>query len=108
AAARWPELNAGWPQQDWRGTSTVQPASSSSLTAAKPTAGRIRSTRQVTSSPTRFRGGGMRSFRPRVHGGVVNPTLAEGGGRRNGRAGSPHEPPALRPAGDMRGPGYRG
>src|SRR6185503_9456441 len=38
------------------GTSTVQPASSSSLTAAKPTDGRNRSTRQVTKSATR-RGG---------------------------------------------------
>src|SRR5262249_27479408 len=54
AFARSPELNAGWPQQVWRGTSTVQPASSSSLTAAKPTDGRIRSTRQVTNSPTRL------------------------------------------------------
>src|ERR1043166_6388678 len=50
---RSPELNAGWPQQVCIGTSTVQPASSSSFTAAKPTAGRIRSTRQVTNSPTR-------------------------------------------------------
>src|SRR5262245_39503753 len=51
--ARSPELNAGWPQQVCVGTSTVQPASSSSFTAAKPTAGRIRSTRQVTNRPTR-------------------------------------------------------
>src|SRR6185503_3010248 len=51
--ARSPELNAGWPQQLCVGTSTVQPASSSSLTAAKPTDGRIRSTRQVTKRPTR-------------------------------------------------------
>src|SRR5580692_6761010 len=50
--ARSPELNAGWPQQVCGGTSTVQPASSKSLTAAKPTDGRNRSTRQVTNSPT--------------------------------------------------------
>src|SRR3972149_2293123 len=53
ALARSPELNAGCPQQACRGTTTVQPASSSSLTAAKPTEGRMKSTRQVTSSPTR-------------------------------------------------------
>src|SRR5437868_6483741 len=51
--ARSPELNAGWPQQVCVGTSTVQPASSRSLTDAKPTDGRIRSTRQVTNRPTR-------------------------------------------------------
>ncbi len=51
-----PPLYAGWPQQVWTaGTSTTHPASSSSLTAANPTAGRKRSTRQVTSSPTRGR-----------------------------------------------------
>ena len=36
-----------------RGTSTAQPASSISFTAAKPTVGRNRSTRQVTNNPTR-------------------------------------------------------
>src|SRR6185312_12376861 len=54
--ARSPELKAGWPQQDWRGTSTIQPASSSSFAAAKPTDGRIMSTRQVTKRPTRLAG----------------------------------------------------
>src|SRR5580658_902587 len=53
ALARSPELYAGWPQQVWLGTITLQPASSSSLTAAKPTLGRMMSTRQVTKSPTR-------------------------------------------------------
>jgi hypothetical protein len=49
---RSPELKAGWPQQVCAsGTSTVQPASSSSFAAAKPTLGRIRSTRQVTNEP---------------------------------------------------------
>src|SRR3954470_15772139 len=56
ALRRSPELKAGCPQQDWRGTATVQPASSRSLTAAKPTDGRIRSTRQVTKRPTRLAG----------------------------------------------------
>src|SRR5690349_707384 len=52
--ARSPELYAGWPQQTCSGgTSTVQPASSRSFTAAKPTEGRKRSTRQVTNSATR-------------------------------------------------------
>src|SRR5216684_6219014 len=51
---RSPELNAGWPQQLWRGTSTMQPASSRSFAAANPTDGRIKSTRQVTNSPTRL------------------------------------------------------
>src|ERR1700686_4404150 len=50
--ARSPELKAGWPQQLCGGTCTVQPASSRSFAAAKPTDGRIRSTRQVTNSPT--------------------------------------------------------
>src|SRR5882762_322551 len=54
AVRRSPELKAGWPQQDCNGTATVQPASSRSLTAANPTEGRIRSTRQVTKSPTRL------------------------------------------------------
>ena len=36
------------------GASTRQPASSSSLAAARPTLGRKRSTRQVTKSPTRM------------------------------------------------------
>src|SRR5205085_77627 len=53
ALARSPELNAGCPQQLCAGTSTAQPASSMSLTAAKPIEGRTRSTRQVTRSPTR-------------------------------------------------------
>src|SRR5688572_10359283 len=53
AVPRSPELYAGCPQQVCTGTSTVQPASSRSFTAAKPTDGRIRSTRQVTKSPTR-------------------------------------------------------
>src|SRR5262249_37563747 len=54
ASARSPELYPGCPQQVCtRGTSTVQPASSSSLTAANPTVGRNRSTRQVTNRPTR-------------------------------------------------------
>src|SRR6202035_1820432 len=52
--ARSPELKAGWPQQLCGGTSTLQPASSRSFAAAKPTEGRIRSTRQVTNSPTRL------------------------------------------------------
>src|SRR5262249_8566892 len=54
AVLRSPELKAGWPQQVCGGTSTVQPASSNSLTAAKPTDGGTRSTRQVTNRPTRF------------------------------------------------------
>src|ERR1700719_2172593 len=54
--ARSPELKAGWPQQLCGGTSTVQPASSKSFTAAKPTDGRIMSTRQVTNRPTRLSG----------------------------------------------------
>ena len=54
AVAESPPLYAGWPQQVCTaGASTTQPASSSSLTAANPTAGRKRSTRQVTNSPTR-------------------------------------------------------
>src|SRR5215467_3586372 len=56
AVARSPELKAGCPQQAWRGTSTVQPASSSSFAAAKPIDGRIMSTRQVTKRPTRLAG----------------------------------------------------
>src|ERR1043166_2515145 len=56
ALRRSPELNAGWPQQVWRGTSTVQPASSRSFAAANPIEGRIRSTRQVTNRPTRLPG----------------------------------------------------
>src|SRR5262245_49489468 len=56
AFRRSPELKAGWPQQVWRGTSTVQPASSSSFTAANPIDGRIRSTRQVTNRPMRLPG----------------------------------------------------
>src|SRR5579871_1969952 len=54
AVGRSPALKAGWPQQLCGGTSTTQPASSSSFAAAKPTEGRIRSTRQVTNSPTRL------------------------------------------------------
>ena len=55
ASALSPLFSAGWPQQVCAaGTSTVQPASSSSLTAAKATLGRIRSARQVTKSPTRL------------------------------------------------------
>ena len=47
-------MYAGWPQQVCTaGTSTTHPASSGSPTAANPTTGRKRSTRQVTSSPTR-------------------------------------------------------
>ena len=42
------------------GTTTLQPASSSSFTAAKPTLGRIRSTRQVTNRPTRLPAPGNR------------------------------------------------
>jgi hypothetical protein len=50
-----PEFQAGWPQQVWvSGTMTSQPAVSSSFRAAKPMRGRIRSTRQVTNSPTRL------------------------------------------------------
>ena len=54
-AAKSPELYAGWPQQvsPASGTTTRQPASSSSCTAAKPTDGRNMSTRQVTNRPTR-------------------------------------------------------
>src|SRR5262245_12535794 len=53
ASALAPELYAGWPQQVCAaGTMTSQPAASSSRTAAKPTLGRSRSTRQVTNSPT--------------------------------------------------------
>jgi hypothetical protein len=48
-----PEFQAGWPQQVWvSGTTTSQPAVSSSFIAAKPMRGRIRSTRQVTNRPT--------------------------------------------------------
>src|SRR5580704_8209480 len=46
--------------------STMQPASSSSLTAAKPTDGRKKSTRQVTNSPTRLPGSTMSSPKPRL------------------------------------------
>src|SRR5690348_4074770 len=53
AVARSPELKAGCPQQVCDGTSTLQPASSRSLTAAKPIEGLSRSTRQVTKRPTR-------------------------------------------------------
>src|ERR1041385_7996443 len=60
AVRRSPELKAGWPQHACVGTATVQPASSRSLTAAKPTDGRIRSTRQVTNSATRLAGSAMR------------------------------------------------
>ena len=58
-----PLLKAGWPQQVCaRGTSTVQPASLSSFRAAKPTRGRMASTRQVTNRATRGRGAeGMRT-----------------------------------------------
>src|SRR5262249_48689035 len=62
AVARPPALNAGWPQHVWRGTSTVQPASSRSFTAAKPMDGRIRSPRQVTKRPTRRVGSAMEAF----------------------------------------------
>src|ERR1700751_2386445 len=55
AVFRSPELYAGWPQQVCaRGASTMQPASSRSLAAAKPTVGRKMSTRQVTKSPMRI------------------------------------------------------
>src|SRR6185437_4376705 len=47
-----PEFHAGCPQQVCTGTSTSQPACSSSLTAEKPTLGRTRSTRQVTNNAT--------------------------------------------------------
>src|SRR6185295_16120248 len=70
---RSPELNAGWPQQVCTGASTTQPASSSSLTAAKPMEGRIRSTRQVTNSPTRLPRSGITCSAPHLHG----PTVAE-------------------------------
>src|SRR5262245_58023921 len=62
AVARSPALNAGWPQQVWPGTPTVQPASSSSLAAANPIDGRIRSTRQVTKRATRRVGSAMEAF----------------------------------------------
>ena len=69
--ARSPELNAGWPQQVCpAGTTTSQPAASSRRTAAKPTAGRNRSTRQVTKRATFGRScmrgvpGNLRSARP--------------------------------------------
>jgi hypothetical protein len=53
ACAVSPLLKAGWPQQVCAcGTSTRQPASRSSLSAAKPTLGRIASTRQVANSAT--------------------------------------------------------
>jgi hypothetical protein len=53
-AASAPLLKAGWPQQVCdSGISTLQPAASSKATAAKPTLGRIESTRQVTNRPTR-------------------------------------------------------
>src|ERR1041385_8970833 len=48
-----PEFHAGWPQQVCTGTLPSQPACSRSFTAAKPTLGRTRSTRQVMNSPTR-------------------------------------------------------
>ena len=55
ASARSPELYAGCPQQVCPGgTNTSAPPASSSLIAAKPTDGRIRSTRQVTKRPTRM------------------------------------------------------
>jgi hypothetical protein len=54
ACAVSPLLKAGWPQQVCAcGTSTRQPASRSSFKAAKPTLGRIASTRQVAKSATR-------------------------------------------------------
>src|SRR5919205_82016 len=90
--ARSPELKAGWPQQVWAaGTSTSQPASSSSLTAAKPTLGRYRSTRQVTKSATR-------GFLLMVLGGLV---LARGGQRARKQDIVP--PPALHMAGRVLG-----
>ena len=72
AVSRSPELNAGWPQQVCAsGTSTRHPASSRSLTAAKPTDGRNRSTRQVTKRATR---GDVSGMEPRgIHGGWVLP-----------------------------------
>ena len=46
-----PLLKAGWPQQVCAcGTSTRQPASRSNFRAAKPTLGRIASTKQVTNT----------------------------------------------------------
>ena len=48
------QLSLRAPRQVWlAGTSTRQPASSRSLTAAKPTVGRNRSTKQVTNNATR-------------------------------------------------------
>ena len=60
------------------GTITLQPASSSSFTAAKPTLGRNRSTRQVTNRPTRIGGftasvTGSSFAVPRSGGGVNGP-----------------------------------
>src|ERR1700694_230017 len=53
-SAKSPLFNAGWPQQGWaEGTSTLQPASCNSFTAAKPTLGRNRSMRHVANKPTR-------------------------------------------------------
>src|SRR5690242_8653158 len=81
--ARSPELKAGWPQQDCDGTSTRQPASSRSFTAAKATEGRMRSTRQVTKSPTRGPG--------------ISHVPNDAGHWRNGRtrASKPAEAPAV-------------
>jgi hypothetical protein len=53
-SAKSPLFNAGWPQQVCaEGTSTLQPASCKSFTAAKPTLGRNRSMRHVANKPTR-------------------------------------------------------
>src|SRR6476660_524228 len=56
-SARSPELYAGCPQQVCEaGTKTSAPPDSSSLIAANPIDGRIKSTRQVTKKPTRMGG----------------------------------------------------
>src|SRR5712672_2706162 len=89
ALRRSPELKAGCPQQDWGGTATVQPASSRSLTAAKPTDGRIRSTRQVTKRPTRLAGSAIGA--PSVQ--------SRPGDWRKAAAAASEPPGALRPCG---------
>src|SRR5262245_54109651 len=83
---RSPELYAGWPQQVWAsGTSTAQPASSRSLTAAKPTLGRMRSTRQVTKRPTRSLGDNMPRSLEMVEASYARATAEPQGGGVEGR-----------------------
>ena len=83
AAARWPELKAGWPQQTWRpGKTTSYPARRSRVSASATASGNARSPRQVPNSCTAGMretlssqaragvgnrpGGSATSFRPRL------------------------------------------